>query len=75
MSPDQMKQRLETAFPAALVMVRDMTGTEDHWEVFVRSQVFAGLSRMERHQKVMSVFADELKTGEVHALTIKTEDK
>lgn len=75
MSPDQMKQRLEAAFPAALVVVRDMTGTEDHYEVFVRSQVFTGLSRMERHQKVMAAFEAELKTGEVHALTIKTEDK
>ena len=75
MSPDQMKQRLEAAFPAAQVLVRDLTGTEDHYEVFVRSTSFAGLSRMERHQKVMGAFSEELKSGEVHALTIKTEDK
>lgn len=75
MSPDQMKQRLESAFPQSQVDVRDLTGTEDHYEVIVRSGVFAGLSRMERHQKVMAVFADELKTGEVHALTIRTEEK
>ena len=75
MSPQQMKLRLESAFPQSHVDVRDMTGTEDHYEVFVRSPVFTGLSRMERHQKVMAAFAAELKTGEVHALTIKTEDK
>jgi stress-induced morphogen len=75
MSPQEMKQRLESAFPQSQVDVRDMTGTEDHYEVFVRSSVFAGLSRMERHQKVMAAFSAELKTGEVHALTIKTEDK
>jgi len=75
MSPQQMKQRLEEAFPQGQVDVRDMTGTEDHYEVFVQSKVFTGLSRMERHQKVMAAFAAELKTGEVHALTIKTEDK
>jgi len=75
MSPNQMKARLETAFPKAQIHVHDLTGTEDHYEVFVGSPVFAGLSRMERHQKVMAAFAEELKTGEVHALTIKTEDK
>lgn len=75
MSPEQIKLRLEAAFPTAQVAVRDLTGTEDHYEVFVRSLAFAGLTRMERHQKVMAAFSDELKTGEVHALTIKTEDK
>ena len=75
MSPEQMKHRLEMAFPQSHVDVRDLTGTEDHYEVIVRSGVFSGLSRMERHQKVMAVFTEELKTGEVHALTIKTEDK
>ena len=75
MSPNEMKERLETAFPQSQVAVRDLTGTEDHYEVVVRSTAFAGLSRMERQQKVMAAFSAELKTGEVHALTIKTEDK
>ena len=69
-----MKQRLETTFPQSQVEVRDLTGTEDHYEVLVRSKVFSGLSRMEQHQKVMGAFSAELKTGEVHALSIKTED-
>ena len=68
-------QELKKMYPAAHIDVRDMTGTEDHYEVFVKSPVFAGLSRIERHQKVLAAFAAELKTGEVHALTIKTEDK
>jgi stress-induced morphogen len=72
-SPQEMKVRLESFFPAAQVEVRDLTGTEDHYEVFVRSTVFAGLSRMEQHQKVMAAFAAELKTGEVHALSIRTQ--
>ena len=51
----------------------DLTGTENHYEVFVRSSLFTGLSRIEQHQKVMAAFAAELKTGEVHALAIKTQ--
>jgi stress-induced morphogen len=75
MSPQQMQARLESAFPDGQIEVRDMTGTEDHWEVLVRSSTFEGLSRVERHHKVMNVFAEELKSGEVHALSIRTETK
>ncbi len=73
MTPQEMKQRLESAFPDGQVEVRDLTGTSDHYEVFVRAKDFAGLSRMQQHQKVMAAFQAELKTGEVHALSIRTQ--
>lgn len=73
MSPTQMQSRLNEFFPNDHVEVIDLTGTEDHYEVFVRSGQFAGLSRIEQHQKVMAAFAAELKTGEVHALSIRTQ--
>lgn len=67
-----MENRLKTAFPDADVAVIDLTGTEDHWEVRVASKAFKGLSRIDNQRKIMDVFAPELKTGEVHALTIRT---
>lgn len=74
-----MKQRLVEAYPDANneadIFVHDMTGTSDHWEVAVKSSAFKGLSRVEQHQHVMKIFAPELKTGEVHALAIKTAVK
>lgn len=72
MTPEQMTARLQQAFPNAQVSVTDLTGTNDHYEVNVSSNAFQGLSRIEQHQKVMAAFAPELKTGEVHALSIKT---
>ena len=76
MKIEEMKQRLIENYPDADpnqdIQIFDLTGTSDHWEVSVRSTAFAGLSRIEQHQHVMKAFADELKTGEVHALTIKT---
>ncbi len=76
MNSTEMKQRLIVAYPDADqnqdIQVHDLTGTSDHWEVFVRSSAFAGLSRVEQHQHVMRAFGPELKTGEVHALSIKT---
>lgn len=73
MSPEQMKQRLIEAFPGSQVEVTDLTGTEDHYEVFVNSKALAGLTRIQQHQKVMAAFAAELKSGEVHALSIQTK--
>lgn len=73
MSPDQMRSRLTEFFPDSKVEVNDLTGGGDHYEVFVQSNVFAGMSRIEQHQKVMAAFQAELKTGEVHALSIRTQ--
>ncbi|NJM09861.1 MAG: BolA family transcriptional regulator [Bdellovibrionaceae bacterium] len=73
MSPQQIEQRLKEAFPDGEVQVTDLTGTENHYEVFVSSNVFKGMSRIEQHQRVMAAFAAELRTGEVHALAIKTK--
>jgi stress-induced morphogen len=79
MKIEEMKQRLIQAYPDANsehdIQVFDLTGTSDHWEVAVKSSAFQGLSRIEQHQHVMKAFAPELKTGEVHALSIKTATK
>jgi stress-induced morphogen len=71
-TPDQLKARLQEAYPDGRVEVIDMTGTHDHYQVYVESSVFQNMNRMQQHKNVMAVFAAELKTGEVHALTIKT---
>jgi stress-induced morphogen len=73
MNPHEVKKRLETAFPHSEVDVLDMTGTQDHYEVFVKSAHFKDLSRIEQHQLVMKAFDEELKSGEVHALSIRTQ--
>ncbi len=75
MTQDQMTARLRQAYPDGKIEVFDLTGGQDHWEVLVESSTFKGLSRIEQHQHVMKAFAAELKTGEVHALSIKTKIK
>lgn len=72
MTVQEMENRLKEHFPDGKVAVNDLTGTEDHWEVYVESARFAGQSRIEQQRTVMSAFTEELKTGEVHALTIRT---
>ena len=75
MTQEQMLKRLQEAFPNSKIEVFDLTGTQDHWEVHVTSNLFAGLPRIQQHKLVMAAFDAELKTGEVHALTMKTKEK
>lgn len=72
MTPEQMKERLTQAYPDGAIEVVDLTGTKDHYMVTIESQAFTGLNRIQQQRHVMAVFDAELKTGEVHALTIKT---
>ena len=73
MTPQEIKARLQSAYPDGSVDVTDLTGTNDHYSVYISSKKFSGLSRIQCHKQVMAVFDAELKTGEVHALTIRTE--
>lgn len=75
MTVTDVELRLKKAYPDSEVMVTDLTGTSDHYEVRIATAAFRNLNRMEQQRAVMSVFSDELKTGEMHALTIKTLTK
>ena len=59
------------AFPQSEVEVRDMTGTGDHFEIFVSSGSFAGKSLVEQHQMVHKALESEMDRG-IHAVQIKT---
>lgn len=69
---DQVKQRIEAALPGAEVDVKDITGTGDHFEARIVSATFAGKNLIEQHQLVYAPLQDWLKTGELHALALKT---
>ena len=70
-SEHELKERIESALPGAEARVEDLTGGGDHFRAEVVSERFAGLSRVEQHQLVYSVFGDEV-GGPIHALSIKT---
>jgi stress-induced morphogen len=70
-TPEELKQRIESALPGAQVSVEDLTGGGDHFRAEVVSDRFAGLPRIEQHKLVYGVFGDEV-GGPIHALSIKT---
>jgi stress-induced morphogen len=71
MTTDQIQQRILGTYSDAHVEVGDMTGTSDHIQVLVVTEKFQGQSRIQRQRMVMDIFQTELKSGEIHALTIR----
>lgn len=53
------------------VVIRDLTGTQDHYEALIVATGFEGKSRIQMHQMVYGALGDLMK-GPVHALTMKT---
>ena len=69
-TPDELKQRIETAIPGSEA---EVSSPDDvHFTARVRSPAFAGLSRIQQHRMVYDVFGGEL-GGAIHALSLKTE--
>lgn len=69
---DFVKTRILEALPGSEVEVRDTTGTGDHFEARVVSPAFAGKPMVQQHQLVYAPLQQWLKTGELHALALKT---
>ena len=78
---DRLKAKLERDFePQRLEIVDDSSrhaghagsrpGGESHFTVTIVSQVFSGLSRIERQRRIYAALAEEL-SGPVHALALK----
>jgi stress-induced morphogen len=70
-SADELKARIEQAIPESTAAVEDLTGGGDHFRAEIESPSFDGLSRIEQHQLVYSIFGDEI-GGPIHALSLKT---
>lgn len=71
LTPEHMEARISEAFTNCETAVLDMTGDGSNFEVRLSTPDLKDLTRVERHQKVMALFAEELKSGEIHALAIK----
>jgi len=63
-----LEQLLKHGFPGGEVAVVDLAGDNDHYQVVITCASFAGLSRVQQHQKVYAV----LQGYDIHALAIKT---
>ncbi len=70
-TPDELKQRIESAIPGAEAVVESADNV--HFSARIRSDAFAGKSRIQQHRMVYDAFGEGELGGAVHALQIKTE--
>jgi stress-induced morphogen len=68
---EDLQEMLAVHFPGDEIVVQDMTGTSDHFDVRVVSARFEGLSLIEQH-KLIHAACKEHMGGAIHALKIKT---
>lgn len=71
LSTEDVKGRIEAAFPGSAVEVTDPRGSSNYFEAVIVSEAFEGMPRIKRHRAIMGLFDAELKSGVLHALTFK----
>lgn len=71
MRADEIEQLIRSAIPDAEVSIVDLAGDGDHYSARVVSRSFAGLSRVQQHQKVYAALGGRM-GGELHALQLQT---
>lgn len=69
MSPDIIRDRIQTSIPGTQVV---MSGEDCNFSIQVISQSFEGKSPLQRHRMVNDLFKTEFENGSLHALSIKT---
>lgn len=68
---ETLKSVVENGIAGSQVTVEDMTGTHDHFQMTVVSDLFANKSLIDRQRMVFGVLGSAI-GGPVHALTLKT---
>ena len=71
---EKIRTAIQEALSDAKVDITDTTGTQDHFDLVVSSDLFQGLSRLAKHRKVLDALHGlmEHNGGPVHAVAIKT---
>lgn len=68
MDEHEITARITALYPDALV---DINGADCNFEVYVISEQLAGKNTLQRQRSLLDLFKDELKSGKLHALSIK----
>jgi stress-induced morphogen len=67
----EIEQLIKDAIPDAEVRITDLAGDGDHYSATVVSRSFAGLTRVQQHQRVYAALGGRM-GGELHALQLMT---
>ncbi len=70
-----VEELIKSNIDDAEVSITDLTGTRDHLEIQVVSNVFQGKMLIQQHQILMDILRPKLDSGEIHAVKLKTISK
>lgn len=70
MQEDDIKEMIESNLPDSLVTV---TGDGRHFEAHVVWSLFEGMTLLARQRHVFSALGDNIRNGNIHALSIKAK--
>ncbi len=70
MDEQTLVERIRGLYPDAQI---EAEGADCNYQLQVVSEAFAGMSLLKRQQSVMALFADEIKSGALHALSVKAK--
>ncbi len=71
MDQETVKDLILQGIPDAEVDLKDLTGTQDHYEARVVSAEFEGKTALERHRLVYAALGPAM-YGPIHALSLST---
>lgn len=74
MAVDELEGLLREAFADADISIHDLAGDGDHYRAVIRSDAFAGKSRVAQHQMVYAALKGRMGV-ELHALALDTGPK
>lgn len=72
-TPDALTEYIRRVMPDADVRVTDRTGTMDHLNVYVISDLFKGKNLLDRHRMIYHALDEPMKDGRIHALELKAK--
>jgi stress-induced morphogen len=67
----QIEEKIKQNLKTLLVEVVDLRGG-DHIQAIVVSPEFEGKTLVEQHKTIYDILSEEMKSNEIHALTLKT---
>jgi len=73
---DVMELKIKSLNPLFMELINEShnhavpENSETHFKLFMVSEIFIGLSRIQRQRKIYEILSEELKNG-VHALTLR----
>ena len=73
MNSEEVAGFIKRAFPDAHVQVEDMTGSSDHFQIYVVLSAFEGKTLIDQHRMIQKSLQEPLDDGRIHAIQVKTE--